>query len=116
MKVKKSIAIIWGFFTLLPVVTFFYTMYIFGENPIDPGENFKAWDIHFQQVKQIMFVSQGILFAVLMSYIVYLFRTKHVRQDKKALWAVVLFLGNFVAMPIFWYHYVWKPANNSKNS
>ena len=40
-------------------------------------------------------------------YIVFLFKTDRVPQDKKALWAAVLFLGNMLAMPVFFYLYVW---------
>jgi hypothetical protein len=40
-------------------------------------------------------------------YIVYLFKTDRVSQDKKALWAAVLFLGNMLAMPVFFVLYVW---------
>jgi hypothetical protein len=48
------------------------------------------------------------IFVLLAIYMVYLFRTSRVARDKKALWAVVLFLGNMVAMPVFWYLYIWK--------
>ena len=54
------------------------------------------------------------MFALTAFYIVYLFRTDRVPQDKKALWAVVLFLGNTFAFPVFWYLYIWKePAATS---
>ena len=43
-------------------------------------------------------------------YIWQLFKSDLVPNDKKALWAVVLFLGNMIAMPVFWYIYIWKPA------
>jgi hypothetical protein len=43
-------------------------------------------------------------------YIIYLFKTERVENDKKALWAVVLFLGGFIAMPIFWYLYIWRES------
>ena len=46
--------------------------------------------------------------ALLVIYIVYLFRTSRIEQDKKVLWAVVLFLGSIIAMPVFWYLYMWK--------
>ena len=46
--------------------------------------------------------------ALIVFYIVHLFTTDRVRQDKKALWAVVLFLGNFFAMPVYFYLYVWQ--------
>jgi hypothetical protein len=41
-------------------------------------------------------------------YIVNVFRNDRVDKDKKVLWAVVLFLGNMIAMPIYWYLYIWK--------
>ncbi len=45
-------------------------------------------------------------------YVVYLFRTGRVPQDKKALWAAVLILGNMIAMPVFWYLYLWRRPND----
>lgn len=55
-----------------------------------------------------MFASFGI-FALIGCSIIYLFRTQRVPQSKKALWAVVLFLGNMMALPVFWYIYI-RPA------
>ncbi len=49
-----------------------------------------------------------LVLALIVFYIVHLFTTDRVRQDKKALWAVVLFLGNFFAMPVYFYFYVWQ--------
>ena len=40
-------------------------------------------------------------------YIFYIFRTDRIAADKKALWAVVIFLGNMIAMPVFFFIYVW---------
>src|SRR5438876_9506601 len=45
---------------------------------------------------------------LLIFYIVNVFRNERVPADKKTLWAVVLFLGNIIAMPVYWYHYVWR--------
>ena len=50
------------------------------------------------------------IFALLVIYIIHVFKTDRVSQDKKALWAVVLFLGNMIAMPIYWYLYIWKES------
>jgi hypothetical protein len=36
------------------------------------------------------------------------FRNDRVDKDKKVLWAVVLFMGNMIAMPIYWYLYIWR--------
>lgn len=54
--------------------------------------------------------------GLLIYYIRHLFKTKLVPNDMKALWAVVLFLGNMIAMPVFWYHYIWTPAWKSNRS
>ncbi len=48
------------------------------------------------------------LIALLVIYILHVFRTERMPQDKKVLWAVILFLGNMIAMPIYWYLYIWK--------
>jgi hypothetical protein len=41
------------------------------------------------------------------------FRNDHVDKDKKVLWAVVLFMGNMIAMPIYWYLYIWREEKGS---
>jgi len=48
------------------------------------------------------------IFVMIIIYIIHIFKTEKVPQDKKALWAVVIFLGNMIAMPIYWYLYIWK--------
>jgi len=58
--------------------------------------------LHFLTMLEIL--------ALLVIYIMHVFKTDSVPQDKKALWAVVLFLGNMIAMPIYWYLYIWKEA------
>ena len=49
-------------------------------------------------------------FGLIAFYMVYLFKTDRVEQDKRALWAVVLFLGNMVAMPVFFFLYIWPDS------
>jgi len=59
----------------------------------------------------LLFIVHGItmvwLLALLAIYIYDVFNNSRVDKDKKALWAVVLFLGNVIAMPIYWYLYIW---------
>ncbi|HTS83254.1 MAG TPA: hypothetical protein VMH40_21840 [Myxococcaceae bacterium] len=50
--------------------------------------------------------------GLLVVYIVDVFRNPRVRNEQKALWAVVLFLGNVFAMPVYWSLHVWpEPAS-----
>jgi hypothetical protein len=62
----------------------------------------------FKLVFLLHFLTILWIFGLLAFYITYLFKSDRVAQDKKALWAVVLFFGNMIAMPIFWYLYVWR--------
>ncbi len=41
-------------------------------------------------------------------YIINVFRNDRVVKDKKALWAVVIFMGSIFAMPVYWYLYIWR--------
>ncbi len=54
------------------------------------------------------------IFGLVAIYLFYLFKTDVVAQDKKALWAVVIFLGNMISMPIFWYLYIWKISKENE--
>ena len=47
------------------------------------------------------------IFALLAIYFYYLYNTDRVPADKKALWAVVLFLGSALAMAVFFCIYIW---------
>lgn len=44
--------------------------------------------------------------GLLVFYLVDLFRNPNVPAESRTLWAVVLFLGNIVAMPIYWALYL----------
>jgi hypothetical protein len=48
------------------------------------------------------------IMALTVIYIVNVFKNDRVDKDKKALWAVVIFLGNMIAMPVYWYLYIWR--------
>lgn len=53
------------------------------------------------------------MWALIGIYIINLFRSATVPTDKRALWAVVLFMGNIMAMPVYWYLYIWQQPTNS---
>jgi hypothetical protein len=53
------------------------------------------------------------LWGLVAIYIIHLFKTNAIPQEKKALWAVVLFLGNILAMPVYWYLYIWREPQSS---
>ncbi|MCB8939912.1 MAG: hypothetical protein H6655_15990 [Ardenticatenaceae bacterium] len=46
--------------------------------------------------------------ATLVFYLAYLHKTNHVSTKERPFWTLALIVGNIVAMPIFWYRYVWQ--------
>jgi hypothetical protein len=42
------------------------------------------------------------------TYIFYIFKSKYVPKDKKALWVAIIFFANIFAFPVFWYLYIWR--------
>ena len=114
MKMTRRWALIIGALTLVPwaYVIFFLTYLIptFMSLPQPGTGSQEGFDPHFWALFRIHLGAMLLIFALIAFYIVYLFRTDRVPQDKKALWAVVLILANTLAMPVFWYFYIWRPA------
>jgi hypothetical protein len=48
--------------------------------------------------------------ALLAFYIVHLFRNARIDGNMKAVWAIVIFMGGQLAMPVYWYLYIWRDA------
>jgi hypothetical protein len=107
MRLSKSAALGLAVATLVPLaymVCFMaFVVLVIMEAPGQPSFDFRILFLcHFA-----MMIWSWALIAV---YVVYLFKTDVVPKDQKVLWAVVLFLGNMIVMPIFWFLYVWKYA------
>src|SRR3954466_9221278 len=41
-------------------------------------------------------------------YVLHALRSGRVPPNERLLWVVILFVGNAIAMPIYWWLYVWK--------
>jgi cytosine/uracil/thiamine/allantoin permease len=50
----------------------------------------------------------GLVVLLVPAYVIHLFRNNAVPTEKKPLWAVVLFCGSIVAMPVYWYLHMWR--------
>ncbi len=117
MTLSRPQKIVLGALSLWPILHFFVFFGFFvlmfaasvGTAALGPRGNAlpAALAGGFALVFLLHFATLALTFGLTVFYIVYLFKTDRVRQDKKALWAVVLFLGNVIAMPVFFYLYVW---------
>jgi len=103
-----------GVVTCLPLiymVAFFLCMVYFMSSPGIMAPEPAGPDAGFPISFLILFVVHAgvmvLTIGLLIYYLVRLFRHDDVPADNKMLWGVVLFLGGPIAMPVYWYLYVW---------
>lgn len=109
---KKPTKFILGIATLWPILYMaIFFIFVFSQVFLFPQKEAPSPSgppTRFLVIFGLHFLTMLWIFVLLIIYIVNLFRNERVPQDKKALWAAVLFLGNMVAMPIYWYLYIWR--------
>lgn len=61
-----------------------------------------------------LFGVMPLMYGLITFYIVRIFKSNRMSENKKLLWALAIFMGSPVAMPIFWFVHVWRdPAESS---
>lgn len=104
-KLLVGVATIWPLI-YIPLFFVFVFSIVFSSvaqnSDVFPKEVLIIFPVHFLTIIS-MFVLMGL-------YIFDLFKNTRIENGKKALWAVVIFLGGIVAMPVYWYLYVWKTS------
>ena len=114
MTKLKAIALavftVWPFvYMILFMASFFISFLSMGQ----PHQQQDGMPLMFKIILPLHLLTMLEMFGLMAIYIIHLFKTEHVASDKKALWAVVLFMGNILAMPIYWYLYIWKPIKSA---
>lgn len=103
-KILLGLATLWPFFYMLLFFIFVFSSVLFLSSPgSESGE-----PIAFVTLFVLHLITMFWSLALTVFYIVNVFRNERVDKDKKVLWAVVLFMGNMIAMPVYWYLYFWK--------
>jgi len=60
------------------------------------------------------FLTMILMFALTAVYVVHAFRNDELASDKRTLWVIILFFGNMLAFPVYWWFYVRpkRPAHH----
>ena len=115
MRINRAVAALLGILTLAPWAFFIYLVarITSGAFPPVPAPNAPPEEFfrEFNALFRFQMVFMLVMLALMVFYIVHVFRTDRVPQEKKALWAAVLFLGNLFAMPVYWYFYIWPTVD-----
>src|SRR5689334_17536124 len=107
---SKTLKLLLGLVTLWPfayLILFFITIFSFFLFTVGSGPGSGPPPV-IAFIFPLHLLTMLIVMALMVFYIVDVFRNNQVEKDKKTLWAVVLFMGNMIAMPIYWYIYIWK--------
>ena len=109
---KKELALIWGVLSFLPGI---YLLGFVASFRIALGSS--ASNLRSPLFSQYFFLVHGAVMLLAMALvtgsIVFLFRSNRIREEQKALWAIVLFMGYPISAPIFWYLYVWPASQRT---
>ena len=103
-KILLGLASLWPFVYMVIFFIFILSSFLFLSAP----GNQEFGPISFTIIFLLHLLTMIWIMALTIFYIVDVFRNNRVDKDKKVLWAVVLFMGNIIAMPIYWYLYIWK--------
>src|SRR5438552_13173609 len=114
MRIGKPLAIIIGLFTIWPIVYMLLFMAVFviaaltifqqAQHHSQPGPGFLPY-IFIPHIATIL-----LMFALIAFYIVHVFKNAALKDDRRVLWAVVLFMGLPLSAPIYWWLFIWRPA------
>ena len=102
-KVLLGLATLWPFFYLILFFVVIFSTIVFVPGSGEPGP-----PPLIALILPLHLFTMLASLALMVFYIVNVFRNDRVDKDKKGLWAVVLFMGNMIAMPIYWYLYIWR--------
>ena len=111
-KVLLGLATLWPLVYMFLFFVFVFSM-AFGFRGNDPQPGIPPI---MALVFGLHLLTMLVIMALTVFYIVNVFRNERVDKDKKALWAIVIFMGNAIAMPIYWYLYFWREPSTANQA
>jgi cytosine/uracil/thiamine/allantoin permease len=109
-KILLGIATLWPilyvvFAGIFILITAFYFIFIVSR---DSSNLINLPPSIFMALLAIHIITAIWSLALIVIYIIDVFHNDRVPKDMKALWAIVIFFGSFLSMPIYWYLNLWR--------
>ena len=60
------------------------------------------------------FLTMILVVALMVGYVIHVFKNTRLTESKKTLWVIVLIFGNAIAMPIYWYLSIWTVPSDKQ--
>jgi len=102
--VSRPVAAFLGVMNLVPIA---YMVYFFWHiASLKPGV--KPEPMLFESIFSLHLAMMALTVALTAVYLVVDYRSPRVPSDRRTFWAVVIFMGNMFAFPVFWYLFIWR--------
>lgn len=112
MRLSKPISILVLLATLAPLAYFVFFFGMIGFFVLSAADRGPEPDL-FKVIFILHMLCIVWIWGLMAFYLIYLFKSSSVPKDQKVLWAVVLFIANVMAMPVFWWLYVWPGSKRA---
>ncbi len=115
-KILLGLATFWPLIYLIVFLVFF--MFLFYSFAISSQTNSSAnnnLDNIFLLIFPLHLITMIWIFALLIVYVIIIFRNERLVGDKQLLWIIIIFVGGILTMPFYWYIYVWKEPLSVEN-
>lgn len=115
---SKSTRILIGIATLWPPIYLFLFMATIGFSFFWIGHGAKKpphFDL-FMYIFPLHCLTMLLSFALTAVYVVHAFKSAQLKQDTRILWVIILFMGNMLAFPVYWWIYLRPGAPRSDAS
>lgn len=118
-QMTRKKAMIIGGITLWPVVfMILLTGFMFFQILVmDTGNKPPTEEMFFLMkiIMPLIAVTVILVFVQIALYIRHICRTGAIQQDNKALWIFAILCGGMIAMPVYWYLYIWKKTESESS-
>jgi hypothetical protein len=78
-----------------------------------PANDYEAARANARTFSYFVMGLMAFSYVIVAFFITFAFRSKAVPTAKRGLWAALIFFGNALVIPFFWYWYIWRANANS---
>ncbi len=118
MRIGKPLALIIGVLSIWPLIYVLLFMVFFAVTAFSFVS--AAQQHHQPQGPEMMIyifvphiLTMLLMFALIAFYIIHVFKNAAFKDDRRVLWAVVLFMGLPFSAPVYWWLFIWRPARGN---
>ena len=111
----KGTRILIGIATLWPPVYFVLFLASIGLafTTVGQSPNRQAFPDVFKFIFPLHCFTMLLSFALMAVYIVHAFKNSRFTQEMRILWVIILFMGNMLAFPVYWWLYLRPGGTNA---